>query len=142
MYYLVPPAYYYDYGGGGSEQWEDDFKPAEVNPEIVEFALTQFSGIDGNCYNVEVENFQRLVVGLEYKFDLVLKTKRNLLPCQPGMGHGDSCHVEVFYFPWKHYRGIDWDQTTCSRKKLNPEQGEHILLTRSISLIKIIYRRE
>ena len=62
MYYLVPPPYYYDYGGGGgSEQWEEDFKPAEVNHEIVEFALSQISGIDGNCYNVEVENFQSQV---------------------------------------------------------------------------------
>ena len=54
---------YYDYGGsgGGSEQCAGCSEPTEVNPEIVEFALSQISGINGNCYNVEVENFQSQV---------------------------------------------------------------------------------
>ena len=61
MHNLVPPAYYYYDYGSGSEQCAGCSEPTEVNLEVVEFALSQFSGIDGNCYNVEVENFQSQV---------------------------------------------------------------------------------
>ena len=37
--------------------WTD----AKVDQEIVDFALSQFSGISEECYNIEVENFQSQV---------------------------------------------------------------------------------
>ena len=45
----------------GSEGWGGTFEPAEVNQEIVDFAVSQFSGINEHCYNIEVENFQSQV---------------------------------------------------------------------------------
>ena len=33
----------------------------KVNQEIVDFAVSQFSGINEVCYNVNVENFQQAV---------------------------------------------------------------------------------
>ena len=61
---------------------------------------------------------------MRYKFDIVLKNNKNTVECQKGMGHGESCHVEVLDVPWKHLREINWNQTNCSRKSQPPEQGE------------------
>ena len=37
------------------------WKDAKVDQEIVDFAVSQFSGINEHCYNIEVENFQSQV---------------------------------------------------------------------------------
>ena len=47
---------------GGSEGWGGAFQPAKVNQEIVDFAVSQFSGIEKARYNIEVENFQSKVL--------------------------------------------------------------------------------
>ena len=56
------PSYYdyYDYSGG-PEGCPGCSQPTEVNQEIVDFAVSQFSGINKNCFNIEVENFQSQV---------------------------------------------------------------------------------
>ena len=45
--------------------------------------------------------------------------------CGEGMGHGDRCHVMVLDEFLQKKKEIDWNATTCSRKKQNLEQGEH-----------------
>ena len=47
---------------GGSEEWGGTFEPAKVKQEIVDFAVSQFSGMDNGCYNAEAENFQSKVI--------------------------------------------------------------------------------
>ena len=40
----------------------DYYSPGnDYNQEIVDFAVSQFSGINEKCYNIEVENFQSQV---------------------------------------------------------------------------------
>ena len=77
----------------------------------------------------------QVVAGIKYQFDLVLKTKRGYPVCKPGMGRGDSCHVEVYERAWEDHREIDWDRTTCSKKKQNPEQGEHTMIILLLSSV-------
>ena len=85
---------------------------AEVDQEIVDFAVAQFSGIDQICFHIQAENFQskvsriiwltltlcslQMVAGTKYKFDIVLKHTGALPVCKPGLRAGDRCHVEVF----------------------------------------------
>ena len=62
-YNLDPPPPTVDYSdySGGPEGCAGCFQPAEVNQEIVDFAVSQFSRIDKNCFNIGVENFQQAV---------------------------------------------------------------------------------
>ena len=45
-----------DYGRIGG------FNDAKVDQEIVDFAVSQFSGINEKCFNIKAENFQVAVV--------------------------------------------------------------------------------
>ena len=47
--------------GDGSEDWAGTFEPEEVDQEIVDFAVSQFSSIDQICYHINTENFQSKV---------------------------------------------------------------------------------
>ena len=77
--------------------------------------------------------------GINYKFDLVMKVNGVKLACKPGrMGAGDRCHVEVHDVPWKNKTEINWDQTTCSRKNQQPEQGKHTMQSGALSLFEIV----
>merc|ERR1712001_733900 len=83
---------------------------AEVNQEIVDFAVAKLGSSDGKCSRdqVQVENFQsQVVAGTLYKFDLVLKHKNgDGDQCSRGNGEEERCHVEVYDVPWQQTREV------------------------------------
>jgi len=88
---------------------------AEVNQQIVDFAVSQLQGSGGQCSrtDVQVENFQsQVVAGMLYKFDLVLRHE-NTGGCSKDDGEEERCHVEVYDVPWLQQRELA--QTNCSR---------------------------
>merc|ERR1712165_650726 len=85
---------------------------AEVDKNIVAFALSELNYGDCQKININVENFEKQVVaGLLYKFDLT-----------PSGGCGESdaslttCHMEVYSVPWRNTMEVLWEKTTCSQQ--------------------------
>ena len=104
--------------------------------EIVDFALSQISGIekDNYCYTIDVENY-KWVPGPIYSFDMVLRpTIERInggfgvkLRCEePGaVPQAPYCHVEVrqaLYLIDPPIRDVIWDKTTCSEN--SPEEDQ------------------
>merc|ERR1712079_813646 len=85
---------------------------AEVDKNIVAFALSELNYGDCQKININVENFEKQVVaGLLYKFDLT-----------PSGGCGESdaslttCHMVVYSVPWRNTMEVLWEKTTCSQQ--------------------------
>merc|ERR1712186_79642 len=85
---------------------------AEVDKNIVAFALSELNYGDCQKININVENFEKQVVaGLLYRFDLT-----------PSGGCGESdaslttCHMEVYSVPWRNTMEVLWEKTTCSQQ--------------------------
>ena len=104
--------------------------------EIVDFALSQMSGIekDNDCYTIVVEN-SKWVPGNIYTFDIVLMPtieppNRGLAikkRCEePGaIPQAPYCHVEVrqaLVFTEPPTRKVLWDKTTCTEN--SPEEDQ------------------
>merc|ERR1712061_77087 len=84
---------------------------AEVDKNIVAFALSELNYGDCQKININVVNFEKQVVaGLLYKFDLT-----------PSGGCGESdaslttCHMVVYSVPWRNTMEVLWEKTTCSQ---------------------------
>merc|ERR1712186_171129 len=85
---------------------------ADVDKNIVAFALSELNYGDCQKININVENFEKQVVaGLLYKFDLT-----------PSGGCGESdaslttCHMEVYSVPWRNTMEVLWEENTCSQQ--------------------------
>eukprot|EP00092_Neocalanus_flemingeri_P012836 GFUD01013830.1.p1 GENE.GFUD01013830.1~~GFUD01013830.1.p1 ORF type:complete len:129 (+),score=46.93 GFUD01013830.1:122-508(+) len=97
---------------------------AEVNQEIVDFALQELEGGEGGLCKktvISVDNFQQQVVaGYVYKFDLVLEhSLDNLDSCEESPTNPESCHVEVYEIPWQNVKTVSWDKVTCTGNPFN-----------------------
>merc|ERR1712154_164938 len=89
---------------------------AEVNQEIVDFAVSELQGGEqGKCLRkvIKVENFEsQVVAGMLYKFDLVLKhDHKEADTCIKASGEEERCKVEVYDIPWQQQRELT--STTC-----------------------------
>jgi len=94
---------------------------AEVNQEIVNFALAQLAAGDV-CRSkiVKVKNFKdQVVAGSLYTFDLELApaetATKETCPNQ-GEGKTETCHMEVWEKVWEDFKEVQWDSVNCTKK--------------------------
>ena len=121
--------------GAGAATCPGCLADAEVNQDIVDFAVKELEGGEGGfCKKqiVSVENFKaqvftlrkliricpslcQVVAGMLYKFDLVLEhNPENPEWCEKAATSPETCHMVVYDVSWLKKTGVKWDQVDCA----------------------------